>query len=443
MIGRHSRWLPLLCGVWLVGAASGDAPGLEWVSQGAAHLVGGVIATARHELTAARPAALKALPYGLCEPRYTTLEAGPPEARKVYTFCVDQPAGQPMRLWVDATGAGQLSAVEFKEVDGGWQNGHCLLTVHVAGEDRSCGVVISASTPKNPQHSILKDCLHIYSDYAWRGQLQLGDKAYYAVIIDPSLSFVFAAPPPEAPLNLQLDEVKPEGGPGPSFATIRQTGPIHAFGGPRGPVLLIDIRGEGHFGRRGERFRLGEPFNIAGTTWMVTSVGAGGVVQVEKSAEPVAEIPLAPNLSVGQIAPSFKATTLNGKAVDFPADFGGGVVMLDFWATWLDPRLNELPNVVQTYAKYHGRGFDILGISLDKENMADTLRHAFLPAHDMTWEQVYDGKGWKAAVADMYALESAPKRLIVDGDNGKILAADVRGAALPKAVEVALKSKGL
>ena len=40
----------------------------------------------------------------------------------------------------------------------------------------------------------------------------------------------------------------------------------------------------------------------------------------------------------------------------------------------------------------------------------------------MTWPQVYDGKFWKAAIADSYAINSIPAAFLVDGDTGEILA---------------------
>jgi thiol-disulfide isomerase/thioredoxin len=398
----HARWLPLLCGALMISAAWGDGTGLEWVAKDATRLVGGYRPN-MHALTADKPAEVTQLPDGLVGARFTTLKAG----TKVYTFCVDQPAGQPMRLWVDATGAGTLAAVDFKELGGGSvQLGTCPLTVNVAGEDRQAAVVAYAFTPKDPRYPKLKDSLFLYSDYAFKGPLQLGDKAYNVLITDPALTFSFSPPSP-------------------------------------GQQLLIDITGNGRYSERGKVFLLNKPFNIGGTSYVIKGIGAGGAVQLDKSDTPVAEVPLAPNLNVGQIAPSFKATTLSGKAIDFPTSFKGHIVMLDFWATWCGPCMGEVPNVVDTYGKFHGRGFDILGITLDQKDMADKLRNDFLPAHKMTWEQVYDGKFWQAAVADQYAVQAIPKMLIIDGDSGKILAADVRGPALPAAVEAALKGKGL
>ncbi|MBR1783015.1 MAG: redoxin domain-containing protein [Bacteroidales bacterium] len=44
----------------------------------------------------------------------------------------------------------------------------------------------------------------------------------------------------------------------------------------------------------------------------------------------------------------------------------GRWVLLDFWASWCGPCQEEMPNVVSAYKKFHGKGFDIVGISLDQ-----------------------------------------------------------------------------
>ena len=68
-------------------------------------------------------------------------------------------------------------------------------------------------------------------------------------------------------------------------------------------------------------------------------------------------------------------TALDGSAIDL-AKLRGKVVLIDFWATWCPPCRGETPDVVAAYQKYHDKGFDILGISLDqdKERAADVPR---------------------------------------------------------------------
>ena len=61
-----------------------------------------------------------------------------------------------------------------------------------------------------------------------------------------------------------------------------------------------------------------------------------------------------------------KYTAVDGSAVDL-SKMRGKVVLVDFWATWCPPCRGEVPNVVAAYTKYHDQGFEIVGVSLDKD----------------------------------------------------------------------------
>ena len=89
---------------------------------------------------------------------------------------------------------------------------------------------------------------------------------------------------------------------------------------------------------------------------------------------------------VGQKAPPFHLKPINGKLVNFPDDYKGKIVLLDFWATWCGPCCEELPNVVAAYQKYHDKGFDIVSVSLDDAGQGPQLLQ-FMKDHDMTWPQ--------------------------------------------------------
>ena len=125
--------------------------------------------------------------------------------------------------------------------------------------------------------------------------------------------------------------------------------------------------------------------------------------------------------------------TLDGKAISL-ADYKGKVVLLDFWATWCGPCVGELPNVKANYDKYKAQGFEIVGISLDEDEEA--LR-SFVKAKDMTWPQIFDGKGWEAGDAKTYGVQAIPFTLLI-GKDGTIAAVNPRGEALEPAIKAAL-----
>jgi thiol-disulfide isomerase/thioredoxin len=141
-------------------------------------------------------------------------------------------------------------------------------------------------------------------------------------------------------------------------------------------------------------------------------------------------------LVVGATFPDFNEKDVNGKPLSI-ANYKGKVVLLDFWATWCGPCRGEIPNVVATYGKYHSKGFEVIGISLDqeKQKLLDYTKQM-----NMTWPQYFDGQGWSNKLAAKYGIESIPATFLLDG-NGKIIGKDLRGDELTQAVAKALAGK--
>ncbi|MCH2045199.1 MAG: TlpA family protein disulfide reductase [Saprospiraceae bacterium] len=130
-------------------------------------------------------------------------------------------------------------------------------------------------------------------------------------------------------------------------------------------------------------------------------------------------------LPIGEEAPQFSEKTPDGKDLALK-DFRGKVVLIDFWASWCGPCRKENPNVVRLYNKYKDKGFDILGVSLDK-NKERWL--AAIEKDQLTWSHVSDLKGWNCAVAKQYGVRGIPFTVLVDKE-GKILGTRLRGTAL-------------
>ena len=134
---------------------------------------------------------------------------------------------------------------------------------------------------------------------------------------------------------------------------------------------------------------------------------------------------LARKLNIGQPAIDFTLPDTEGKPVSL-ASFKGNVTLVDFWASWCGPCRAENPFVVMTYAKYHPKGFQVLGVSLDdsKEDWLKAIRKDKLP-----WTHVSDLKGWKSEVCESYGIRGIPYNFLLDKD-GKIVAKGLRGEAL-------------
>ena len=102
------------------------------------------------------------------------------------------------------------------------------------------------------------------------------------------------------------------------------------------------------------------------------------------------------------------------------------VTLLDFWASWCRPCMGEVPYLLADYAKYHDKGFEIYGISLDNNKNAwvNTIADK-----GMTWVNVSILGGWEAPAVKDYAVSSIPTNFLIDSE-GKIIAKNLRGEAL-------------
>ncbi len=150
---------------------------------------------------------------------------------------------------------------------------------------------------------------------------------------------------------------------------------------------------------------------------------------------------------LGQWAVDFEASTIDGKAtIDLSASFKGKLILMDFWATWCAPCMEEVPGLVAAWKKYGSGKLAFLGITLDTPTDLKTALET-MKKQGMTWPQVFDddsdvdGKGTTISAA--YKVEGIPFPFLIDGDTGKIVARDseLRGAQLAKTLEAALKAK--
>ncbi len=130
-------------------------------------------------------------------------------------------------------------------------------------------------------------------------------------------------------------------------------------------------------------------------------------------------------IPVGSEAPDFTQNTPDGKPFALRS-LRGKIVLVDFWASWCRPCRMENPNVVKMYNKYHAKGFDVLGVSLDKTKDAWTNA---IKQDGLMWHHVSDLQFWNNAAAQQYGVSAIPYSVLV-GRDGKVLAKNLRGAEL-------------
>lgn len=105
--------------------------------------------------------------------------------------------------------------------------------------------------------------------------------------------------------------------------------------------------------------------------------------------------------------------------------------LVDFWASWCGPCMGEVPHLKQTYEKFHDKGFEIYGVSFDKD------RERWLGAvetNGMNWIHVSDLNGFDNQAAKDYAVQGIPSNFLIDAE-GVIVATNLRGEALYEKIE--------
>ena len=114
------------------------------------------------------------------------------------------------------------------------------------------------------------------------------------------------------------------------------------------------------------------------------------------------------SLDVGRLAPNFELPGLDGKLVSL-SDYRGKVVLVNIWATWCPPCIDEMPSMEKLYKELRGENFEILAISIDVQGLKAVA--PFMQAYKLSFPALIDTEG---TIKSLYSTTGVPESFIID-----------------------------
>ena len=116
-----------------------------------------------------------------------------------------------------------------------------------------------------------------------------------------------------------------------------------------------------------------------------------------------------PRVAIGEPAPRYAATTLDGDSTS-TSSLAGKVVLLNIWATWCAPCRDEIPYLQSLYERHRGDGFEIVGVSVDARGQDAAIRE-FAKEFRMTYPIWRDPD---ERVQSLYLALGVPSSYLID-----------------------------
>ena len=156
-----------------------------------------------------------------------------------------------------------------------------------------------------------------------------------------------------------------------------------------------------------QNVRRATPQSLILITLIVVGVGAIFLLQSKDSSFFQSGMP---RLGKGVPAPNFTLPGLDGNMVSL-ADYKGKVVLLNIWATWCPPCVEEMPSMEKLHQELKGENFEILAVSLDESGAKAVI--PFMKKHQLSFPALTDPKG---TIKGLYQTTGVPETVIIDKD---------------------------
>ncbi len=136
-------------------------------------------------------------------------------------------------------------------------------------------------------------------------------------------------------------------------------------------------------------------------------------------------------VAIGMKYTDFGLATPEGEILNISDVHDGNVLLIDFWASWCGPCRQANPEVVKIYHEYHEKGFEIIGVSLDRDS-ANWIKA--IADDQLSWSHISDLKYWDSEGAKLYGVNAIPHTVLIDRE-GIITAKNLHGQELKDAIE--------
>jgi peroxiredoxin len=115
-------------------------------------------------------------------------------------------------------------------------------------------------------------------------------------------------------------------------------------------------------------------------------------------------------LEAGRLAPNFTLPGLDGKMVSL-SDYKGHVVLVNIWATWCPPCVDEMPSMEKLYRKLKNENFEILAVSIDA--LGEKVVAPFMKKYNLNFPVLMDPDG---TIKTLYQTTGVPESFIINKD---------------------------